>query len=646
MPVAALADLSATPTVQPTGSLDLDTGSVLSYPNENYDLGWNGALHTFPPAGGYLVPGATGSAAFNALTQTSLAGFTYSTNFNLATPQLAVGAIVAIKTQTGKYAKLLVTALTPANASGSISLQFTTYGVGGSGNSVQPTVTAIANNYSPVPQGAPNWGIAPGSIFIIQGSGLAGTTTSLQSSASPGLQTSLNGVTVQVQVVNTKVLCYLYYLSPTQIDVVLPSNTPTGAGTLTVTNNGVASAGTAITVSLAAYGILSYNGTLAAAYDAGNNLITPFNAANPGQTIALWGSGLGADPSNDDHLFPQKQNNLAGANLQAFVGGVSAPIVYAGRSQYPGLDQVVLTIPASVTPGCYVSVVIVASQITPSNLATIPVAASGKSCSDAGNPIAPQQYQTLGSQTPAKVGALVLLEAVGSGGGTAAGGSFQQMSGFGATVGYGSVSIGSCIVVYSVSALSTTNSGLNAGSAITLTGPAGALTVGPYSGTGGGPGIYVAAAPSGFIPAGGGTFTFDNGGGADVGHFSASLVFPGSFTWTNQAQVTTVLQSQGLTVNWSGGAGGGFASVSGVAAATLAGTSNAGVTFTCYAPLAAGTFTVPPAVLLSMPSGSGTLTVGVLATPSAFTAPGLDFGVTTGAIGYTQTVTYGSNAKK
>ena len=109
-----------------------------------------------------------------------------------------------------------------------------------------------------------------------------------------------------------------------------------------MTNNGVTSAGTPITVTPSAFGILNYNATLAAAYDAGNSLITPFNAANPGQTIALWGSGLGADPANDDRLFPQKTNNLAGSFLQAFVGGVAAPIVYAGRSQYPGLDQLVL----------------------------------------------------------------------------------------------------------------------------------------------------------------------------------------------------------------------------------------------------------------------------------------------------------------
>ena len=78
-------------------------------------------------------------------------------------------------------------------------------------------VTSIANNYSLIPRGLPNWGIAPASIFIIQGTGLANVTTPLQSSAAPGLQTTLNGISVQVQVVNTKVQCLLYYLSPRKL---------------------------------------------------------------------------------------------------------------------------------------------------------------------------------------------------------------------------------------------------------------------------------------------------------------------------------------------------------------------------------------------------------------------------------------------
>ena len=166
-----------------------------------------------------------------------------------------------------------------------------------------PTVSAIQNNYGLIPQGLPNWGIAPGSLFFIKGNALANDTTDLQSSASPGLQTSLQGVKVSVTVGTTTVQCFLYYVSPTQIDAVLPGNTPLGLGTLNVTNNGPTSAGSQINVAVSAFGILSYNGTLAAAYDTNNLVLTPSNSANPNQTIVLWGSGVGGDSSNDDALF-------------------------------------------------------------------------------------------------------------------------------------------------------------------------------------------------------------------------------------------------------------------------------------------------------------------------------------------------------
>jgi hypothetical protein len=332
--------------------------------------------------------------------------------------------------------------------------------------------------------------------------------------------------------------------------------------------------------------------------------------------------------------------------LQVFLGGVAAQVLYAGRSQFPGLDQIVLTIPGNAPPGCYVSVVVVASQITPSNFATIPIAAGGRTCSDAASPVTPQQYQTILSQAPAKVGVLTLLQSFGAVAGSAAIGTFQQVSGYGASVGYGSVSVGSCLVTNSVSAPATTLAGLDAGASLALTGPSGVMTLNRFTASGAGPGTYASSLSTGFIPSAGGAFTFDNGtGGADVGHLSATLDFPGSFTWTNPAQAASIVDTLGLNVAWSGGAGGGLVGISGSVGATLAGNRNASVSFTCYAPLAAGAFTVPPAVLLALPSGNGTLTVGVLTNPRQFTAPGLDFGAAIGGIAYTQAIASNSTRR-
>ena len=130
--------------------------------------------------------------------------------------------------------------------------------------------------------------------------------------------------------------CPLYYLSATQIDAVLPGGTPVGNATITVTNNGATSAAFTIPVVQSAFGILSYNGSLAAAYDGNNNLITATNAANPNQVIALWGSGVGADPNDDDKLYPQKQDNLTNIPMQAFIGGVQATTRISRQVWIPG----------------------------------------------------------------------------------------------------------------------------------------------------------------------------------------------------------------------------------------------------------------------------------------------------------------------
>src|SRR4051794_11534047 len=44
----------------------------------------------------------------------------------------------------------------------------------------QQRISGISNNYSFVPPGLPNYGIARGSIFVIVGEGLASSSTSVQ----------------------------------------------------------------------------------------------------------------------------------------------------------------------------------------------------------------------------------------------------------------------------------------------------------------------------------------------------------------------------------------------------------------------------------------------------------------------------------
>ena len=251
-----------------------------------------------------------------------------------------------------------------------------------------PTITNVLNNYSSILPGLPNYGISPGAIFVIYGSNLSTQpATPLQSSASPGLPKTLNGTSVSVTVKGTTATPVIYYTSPTQVAAVLPSTTPVGTGTITVTSGTQTSAAAPIQVVQSAFGLDTLLGTgtgPGVVEDANFNVLLPSASATPGQSIILWGSGIGADTANDDNTYPQKQDDLTSAlGLKVYIGGIQANVAYAGRSQYPGLDQINVTVPNNVALGCGVSVVVTAgTPLITSNVATIPVAASRGACSD------------------------------------------------------------------------------------------------------------------------------------------------------------------------------------------------------------------------------------------------------------------------
>lgn len=95
-----------------------------------------------------------------------------------------------------------------------------------------PAISAVLNNYSFILPGTrdyANYGIAPGSIFSIFGSGMAtpGVPAVLQDSTN-GLPSTLNGASVAVTVAGITFYPALYYATATQIAAVLPSNTPPG----------------------------------------------------------------------------------------------------------------------------------------------------------------------------------------------------------------------------------------------------------------------------------------------------------------------------------------------------------------------------------------------------------------------------------
>jgi uncharacterized protein (TIGR03437 family) len=168
----------------------------------------------------------------------------------------------------------------------------------------------------------------------------------------------------------------LYYVSPSQINFVVPMNAPdSGYGDIQVIQPSTGRVLAAGTVNMApvAPGILQqeYTGKLrlAAAYNVADGL--PNSAAHPapkGTYIGLYATGIGAIPNAppDGELVTTAFNSVQpvhvflngcsldtgsnGCNLNTGDKPKSDWVPYAGLSQYPGLAQINFYIPNSVLP--------------------------------------------------------------------------------------------------------------------------------------------------------------------------------------------------------------------------------------------------------------------------------------------------------
>jgi hypothetical protein len=174
---------------------------------------------------------------------------------------------------------------------------------------------------------------------------------------------------------------------------------------------------------------------------------------------------------------------------------------------------------------------------------------------------------------------------------------------------------------------------LNAGTAISISGPNGAKQLTMPQGAS--PGVYktqLASGPPLYLDPG--TYTFMSTGGADVGAIQGQIVMPPAIVWSNATAAASIDRTKGLSVQWTGGDPAGFLTISGYA--NLA-QGNAGAMFTCSAAAAAGTFTVPPTVMQALPaSSSGGITLTGTSAPVAFTAQGVDVGLATASSGVSQ----------
>ncbi len=197
--------------------------------------------------------------------------------------------------------------------------------------------------------------IAPNTWVAIQGSNLAGNPRIWQASDFVGgkMPTQLDGVSVTV---NGKP-AYIYYISPTQVNILTPPDAMQGSVQVQVTYGGIGSAPFTVQAQPLSPSFFVFNGGpyVAAVHPSGGLIGPPAlypgstTPAQPGETILLYANGFGptSTPVVNGAI---SQSGTLSPLPSVKIGGVAANVIFAGLV-YPGEFQFNVTVPASVAAG-------------------------------------------------------------------------------------------------------------------------------------------------------------------------------------------------------------------------------------------------------------------------------------------------------
>jgi uncharacterized protein (TIGR03437 family) len=168
--------------------------------------------------------------------------------------------------------------------------------------------------------------------------------------AAATLPTKLAGTSVQITDSKGETqTCGLYYVSPRQINLVLPQSCATGAATVTIKRDSGTSVSGKVTVETLAPGLFTMDGSIGAVLGlrvdaAGQRTDVPvFRYDEARKQFVLVPIDLGA--ANDQVYLSLYATGIRGfkslSEVSATSGGVTVPVLSAGaQSQYAGVDQV------------------------------------------------------------------------------------------------------------------------------------------------------------------------------------------------------------------------------------------------------------------------------------------------------------------
>lgn len=195
--------------------------------------------------------------------------------------------------------------------------------------------------------------LAPNTFLSIYGLNLAYTTRGITDVDIRGnsLPTILPGTGVIVFI--NHVRTHIFFVSPNQINVLIPTDAFVGEGELQIVLDGASGPGIPVTIGTTAPALFE-SGHYAIATHADGSLITDKTPARSGEIVVLFATGLGPTIPNPVYgEIPSKAAPLR--NLQQFkvtLDGVpvgAAGILYAGVSPgFAGLYQINLRLPLDV----------------------------------------------------------------------------------------------------------------------------------------------------------------------------------------------------------------------------------------------------------------------------------------------------------
>jgi len=458
-------------------------------------------------------------------------------------------------------------------------------------------------------------------------------------------------VTVKSNSGPTTYKAFLHFVSPGQINAVLPSAVPAGAATITVTVGTTTSAAAPFQVVENNFGMFTLNSQPAGMAIAQNfesatslplNLYT--SPARQGQTMILWGTGLGPYTAGSDDGPPQAENIVS--NAKVLVAGNEITPLYAGRAPgIPGVDQINFTLPDSIPDGCSLELQIQIGDSIQRGSATIAKSSNAPVCRHEFD-LSTDLLSSLQSGGTVKAAVARIQRShgiLGIANGQAFGATheeiavqFRKFAANGSPLSNQtfpfsvSQAVGTCSVVkVDQSSLDYTDfidiningSPLDVGSTLTLSGPGTNMTSISVDGL---TTLYDGVDIPGFSTSQSvlvdGDWALTGSGGRDVGAFSAP------FTLKNQFKATTlpsaITRGQPMLVGWSGGGSSDSDTVRIIAFGTA--TSRTTPVIVCTAPANPGSFTVAGNITSQLANdlgGAGVLILYNVSQPIPFSVP-------------------------